>query len=100
MYLGTLHFFNSSLICVIKLPAYRIPTMAAAFRKTCRSLNRYQDNYLEMIARHRFHEGRKENDYEITRRHLKVCEQNCTRLKSTGDLSVCYWILGELASNK
>jgi hypothetical protein len=53
-----------------------------------------------MIARHRFHEGHKESDYEIARRHLKICEQNCTRLKSTGDLSVCYWTLGEKASNK
>ena len=73
---------------------------AVALRKTCRSLNRNPDTYFEMIARHRFHEGRKESDYEVARRHLKICEQNCTRLKSTGDLSVCYWTLGEKASNK
>ena len=73
--------------------------MAVALRKSCRSLNRSPD-YLEMIARHRFHEARKENDYEIARRHLKICEQNCSRLESTGDLSVCYWMLGERASNK
>ena len=73
--------------------------MAVALRKSCQSLNRSQDN-LEMIARRRFHEARKENDYEIARRHLKICERNYSRLKSTGDLSVCYWTLGERASNK
>lgn len=75
--------------------------MAAALRTTYRSLNRSSDAYrLEMIARHRFHEGRKESNYEIARRHLKICEQSCTRLNSAGDLSVCYWTLGELASNE
>ena len=65
---------------------------AAALRTSCRSL--------KMIARHRFHEGCKETNYEIARMHFKICERSCTRLNSTGDLSVCYWILGELASNK
>ena len=74
--------------------------MAAVLRTSYRSLNRNSDTYLEMIARHRFHEGRKENNYEVAKRHLKICEQTCTRLRSTGDLSVCYWTLGELASNK
>ena len=74
--------------------------MAAALRTSYRSLNRNSDAYLEMIALHRFHEGRKANSYEVARRHLKVCEQTCTRLRSAGDLSVCYWTLTELASNK
>ena len=75
--------------------------MAAALRTSYRSLNRNSDAYLEMIARHQFHEGCKENNnYEVAKRHLKICKQTCTKLKSTGDLSVCYWTLGELASNK
>lgn len=74
--------------------------MAAALRTSYRSLNKKSDAYLEMIALHRFHEGRNANNYEVARRHLKVCEQTCTRLRSAGDLSVCYWTLAELASNK
>ena len=74
--------------------------MAAALRTSYRSLNKNSDAYLEMIALHRFHEGRKANNYEVARRHLKVCEQTCTRLRNAGDLSVCYWTLAELASNK
>ena len=70
-------------------------------REVVRSSNKKSQAALVQEAEHFFHKARLLSySYPRAKRHYMICKSICGQLKWMGDVSVCYWYLGQIAFEK
>ena len=64
------------------------------------SRNRKSETTLIQEAKYHFRKALLTDNYPQAKRHYMICKSICNQLNRTGDVSVCYWSLGEIAFEK